>query len=222
LPVLIARGINVRGVNASVHVVLVRHGRTAWNHERRVLGRTDLPLDEVGRQEAAAVAGALVGDLRALGLEPPRAIWSSPLARARETAEAIGRACDLAVAMAPGLIEMDQGDLEGMGAEELVERFGPLLGRWRSDPEHLRLPGGETMGETRDRVRAQLVELAVGGGTVVCVSHQLAMASVLADIAGAGLAAWRQWTHPNTGWAVLRVGGAIEIAHARGGSHLPR
>lgn len=212
----------MRDVRSVTHVVLVRHGRTAWNHERRVLGRTDLPLDEVGRDEAAALAGALAADLAALGLDRPRALWSSPLARARETAEAIGRACDLAVAVAPGLVEMDQGELEGLGASELVERFGPLLGQWRTDPENLRLPGGETMGETRDRVRAQVVELAEHGGTVVCVTHQLAMASLLADIAGAGLREWREWTHPNTGWAVLRVGHVIELAHARGGSHLPR
>tara|TARA_R110002049_G_scaffold10068_6_gene49980 strand:- start:126 stop:710 length:585 start_codon:yes stop_codon:yes gene_type:complete len=97
-----------------IRLALLRHGHTAWNRARRIQGRTDIPLD------ATAVA-----ELGAQRLPPPwdtSALWSSPLSRAVETAELVGRR---APRTHPALIEMNWGDWEGCVAQEL-----------RDDPTH--------------------------------------------------------------------------------------
>ena len=107
-------------------LLLVRHGQTRWNAERRVLGRTDLPLDELGLTQAELVAPAL-GHIDA--------IWSSPLLRARQTAAAIlASRPHLTLQIEPDLTEMDQGELDGLDEAGLRERFGTLLVDWARDP----------------------------------------------------------------------------------------
>lgn len=88
-------------------LILVRHGETDWNVEGRYQGHSDVPLNARGRAQAARLAEALRGS-------DIRAIYSSDLARARETAEALAHATRLAVQHDPRLREIDQGDWEGM------------------------------------------------------------------------------------------------------------
>ena len=123
-----------------MEVVLVRHGETDWTRTRQHTGRTDLPLDEEGREQARPVADALRG--RTFGL-----VLTSPLRRARETAELAGF---LAVAQdRDDLAEWDYGDYEGRTTKEIrAER--PDWSLW-----HDGVPGGETptaVGRRTDRV----------------------------------------------------------------------
>lgn len=173
-----------------------------------MLGRTDLPLDETGEAQAASLA-------RVIG--PVDAVWSSPLLRARQTAERIG-----AAAVDPDLTEMHQGDLDGLDESSLVARFGPLLAQWRSDPEHLRLPGGETMGEVRDRGLAALERIAGTHprGRIAVVTHQLTLAATLCTLAGEPLSCWRSYTHPNAAWAEVRWRPDRGIVALKLGPHL--
>lgn len=110
-------------------IVLLRHGRTAWNREEILIGQKDIPLDIGGRQEVESAVEALAG---------VDAIYSSPLTRSRETAEIIGGRLGLQVELLHGLSERHWGVFEGR----------PKLERDQSrEPE-----GGETTVEFRERV----------------------------------------------------------------------
>jgi uncharacterized phosphatase len=136
-------------------LVLVRHGETEWNRAGRVQGRTDIPLNDTGREQAAAAAARL----RDADLD---AVASSPLSRAAETARIIAEAIGLdAVETVDDLVERDYGDAEGMDGEQIRERFGgPLVAR-------------ETREQTVERVLPALVGIAERhpGGRVLVVSH---------------------------------------------------
>jgi len=199
-----ASGLSPRGVR----LLLARHGQTAWNRQRRFLGRSDIPLDETGLAQAQQLASAL----SPAALLPFRLdrIVSSPLDRAQQTARAVSQLHGLPVELNPDLVEMDQGELEGQPGRVLLERYPELLRRWTSDPTHLRLPGGETLGECQARGVAALVAIARqsgDGSTVLVVSHQLVIASTLCAILGLPLRQFRQCSHENTAFSLVEVHG---------------
>jgi len=152
-------------------LLLARHGETDWNLERRWQGHADRPLNETGRAQADALAERLAA-------EPPEAIWSSDLARARETAEIVGRRVGLRVQVDPRLREVDVGEWSGLTLAEVEERYPGGLRR--------RLDGGTgwERGETYEamaaRVLAALAEIAAAAGTgpVLVVTHGGAMRAV--------------------------------------------
>jgi len=92
-------------------LLLVRHGETDWNAEGRLQGQTDRPLSDYGRRQAHQLAEELDG-------EELEAIYSSDLARARETAEIVGRKLGLPTVLDPDLREKDWGTWEGLTAAE--------------------------------------------------------------------------------------------------------
>lgn len=104
-------------------LLLVRHGETAWNRERRWQGQHDLPLTAHGFAQSAAIAARL-GDVGAI------ALWSSDLTRARQTAESIGVACDLTVQLDAGLREVDVGSWVGLSSDEAGARDPEGHARW--------------------------------------------------------------------------------------------
>ena len=170
----------------TTRLLLIRHGETASNAEGRAQGRREVPLSERGRAQAAALAAAL--DL------PLAAVVSSPASRCRATAEAIASAHTLAVRLDPRLVELDFGELDGLLPADYVARAPEFLARWREDdPEHLRMPGGETMGEARARMIAAACALAseYPEATVAVVSHQLALKALLTHAFAAPLSGFR-------------------------------
>lgn len=179
-------------------LLLVRHGRTAANAARQIAGALDVPLDEVGREQARALAARWP-------YGPVGAVFSSPLARAVETAQLLGaepvRLGDLR--------ELHQGELEGLPAEEARARFGEVFAAFARDPVRCRLPGGESLGECRDRALAALQRIAAtrSDATVLVVTHQMVIAGVSCTIAGEGLEHWRDFAVVNCGVNILRVEG---------------
>ncbi|HEV3212715.1 MAG TPA: histidine phosphatase family protein, partial [Acidimicrobiales bacterium] len=145
-------------------LVLVRHGRTEWNRDGRLVGRSDVDLDDVGRDQARRCAARLgaVGELR-----------TSPLRRARATAALLGLDRDPVVDDA--FIELDYGECEGRELHEVDPGF---WARVREDPA-TRWPGGESLADVQRRVAAACDALfATDGegarsedGDVVVVSH---------------------------------------------------
>jgi broad specificity phosphatase PhoE len=142
-------------------ILLIRHGRTAWNEEGRMQGRADLPLSPEGRAE-----------VRRWRL--PRA-WadarwlSSPLRRATETAALLtGRPA----AIEPRLIEMDWGAWEGFSLAELRATAPEAMAANEARGLDFRPPGGESPREVRARLDALLADLSDDPGDVVCLTHK--------------------------------------------------
>jgi alpha-ribazole phosphatase len=125
-------------------LILVRHGRTGHNASRRLLGRLDLPLDELGERQAAALGAS------PLFSEVSRVI-SSPLRRARSTAEALG----YPVEVDPRWIEVDYGIYDGLPLGEVPSS---LWDSWQHDQEWTP-EGGESMGTMGRRVRSACDDL---------------------------------------------------------------
>lgn len=130
-------------------LILIRHGETDWNRERRIQGRTDIPLNERGRQQARETADRL-----APRLDSPSStvIVSSDLSRAAETADIIAEAWN---ARTPrryaSLRERVYGEAEGSTVEEFTQRWGD----WYT----AEVPGAETRAEVRDRALLALAEV---------------------------------------------------------------
>jgi probable phosphoglycerate mutase len=145
-------------------LLLARHGETDWNSERRWQGHADRPLNATGREQARELAESLVGT-------PITAIYSSDLARARETAEIVGARLGLPVVVDGGLREVDVGDWSGVRHADIAERFPAGFARWQGG-EH-GWEGGESYEEMRERVVAALLRIASEheGETLLVVAH---------------------------------------------------
>jgi probable phosphoglycerate mutase len=147
-----------------VSLVLVRHGRTEWNRERRLVGRSDVGLDDVGRDQARAIAELLGGVVE---------LRTSPLRRARETADLL--ATGLATVVDESFVELDYGDDEGKRVDEVGPSFWDEI---RADAA-TRWPGGESLADVQARVSLACEALFGEDGTgarradgdVVVVSH---------------------------------------------------
>ena len=147
-------------------VIIWRHGRTEWNLAGRVQGQTDVPLDAVGREQARSAAARLAS------LRPTR-IVSSDLARARDTAEELGRLAGVAVATDARFRERGFGVREGLTLAEAWEQFPDHMARWLAGDE-AGIPGSESGVTAGERFTAALNEhLATLGPdeTLVVVSH---------------------------------------------------
>lgn len=163
-------------------IVFARHGQTAPNRDGLVLGRADPELTEEGHRQAALLGAALAG-------EPVAAIRSSPLVRARQTAEAIGAACGVAVTVDERLLEIDWGAWEGRPAGSLAVAD---VDRWKADDGTA--PEGESLESLSRRVESFCVETMEEDGLVVAVSHVSPIKAATAWALGVdGAVAWRMF-----------------------------
>jgi len=145
--------------------VLLRHGQTPMSVQKRYAGRSDVPLTDVGVQQAAAAAKRLVS----AGLD---GIVTSPLLRTVQTAREVAAVSGAAVVTDDGFRETDFGAWEGRTFAEVRERWPAELSAWLADPE-VAPPGGESFTDVSARVTAALhrVLAARQGQTVLIVSH---------------------------------------------------
>ena len=147
-------------------IVLWRHGRTAWNAERRFQGQSDIELDDEGRAQAQRAASLLVH------LTPSRII-SSDLTRAFATAQALATLTDLDVITDERLRETFAGEWEGLRRPELLATYGDAVAQWASD-SHARPGGGETRIEVAERMVEAInhyVNELPPQGTLVVATH---------------------------------------------------
>jgi broad specificity phosphatase PhoE/ribonuclease HI len=145
-------------------LVLVRHGATDHSAEKRFSGRNELALDDVGRQQAAALAARSYGEVAA--------VISSPLLRAVQTAEAIAAAQGLTVETVDDLAETDFGAWEGLTFAEARANGPAALDAWLASPDDAP-PDGESFTAVGRRVRRgrETVVAAHPESTVVVVTH---------------------------------------------------
>ena len=155
---------------------LVRHGETTYNAEGRIQGQSDAPLSELGHRQSAAVAEALA----ALPIE---ALYSSPLRRARQTAEPIAARLKLPVHDDPRLMELDAGRFTGRLRSELADIYPEELARWLSGDEDFAIPDGESRRQLADRGSAALRDIAAAGHRqVVVVTHGGLLSATLGSL----------------------------------------
>jgi len=170
-----------------VRLILVRHGETEWNRQNRIVGHTEIALNDMGRKQAALLA-------QALSNEKPSAIYASPLQRTRETAAEISRVLGVQVKFDDALKEIAAGDIDGLTFEEVAENHGDFFQQWmRGDPS-LRLPGGESFTDLRNRTWPLLQRIVAEhtDGDVIIVSHTLAIMSIIAAALGMTAANFRR------------------------------
>ena len=141
---------------------LVRHGETEKNREGVWQGQLDVPLSPEGRTQAKRLAARL----QRLGLRFD-GLFSSDLARARETARVLGEALALEAKEDPRLRELCVGALAGKPREEVFSTYAEVLAQTRADPWRTRLPGGESLSDLKARLLAFLDELPKGRHLVV-------------------------------------------------------
>lgn len=177
-------------VQPSSEVWLVRHGETLWNRSRRFLGSTDIGLSDVGHQQAAALAARVEGRVGV--------VYSSPLCRARETAEAVSSS----LRIVDDLREMHQGVLEGLQFEEARDQYPELMRRWNERPDLPLIPEGESLLHVQTRSMQAIEHIAQTHREdvlpVLVVAHQLVIASVCCALSETPLSAWREFRVGNT------------------------
>ncbi|MCW2757636.1 MAG: histidine phosphatase family protein [Nocardioidaceae bacterium] len=184
----------------SRRLVLLRHGRTAWNLEGRSQGHADVPLDQVGHAQAAGAA-PVIAAMR------PALLWSSDLQRARQTAEYVATATGLPVVVDPRLREFDMGERSGLTREEFAERFPDSFAAWLNDDDGRPAPGEQTRAELHDQLAPALHDHLAALGpdqTGVLVMH-----GASTKVAVAALLGWPLTLVPtlrgldNCRWAML-------------------
>lgn len=199
-----------------MRIFLVRHGETEWNRTRRFQGRSDIPLNEKGRNQARALAGAL-SDQRF------SAIYASPLKRAVETAK-------LATAHQPGIpfhteddfMEMDLGEFEGIHGAEWIKQYPELLAVWQRKPASVRMPGGECLGEVQTRALRALNRIIAShpsDATLLVCSHSFVIRSILCHAKGISLNRFRELEQATAAYSVICKtddGFCIEAVNVRG------
>jgi probable phosphoglycerate mutase len=154
----------------STQHVLVRHGASAAAVRDEpfelVEGQSDPPLAPEGVEQARLVAERLAG-------EPIRALFVSPLSRARQTAEPIAAACGVAPTVVADLREVNTGELEGGSFRIAVAERAPVIQQLLAEERWDVIPGAENMEAFETRVRAAAAEVvaACGPGAAVVVSH---------------------------------------------------
>jgi probable phosphoglycerate mutase len=154
-------------------LILVRHGETLWNREKRMQGQTDTVLSETGRQQADALG-------RRLSTMAFAALYSSDLLRAWDTAQAIAAQTGRTIAAESRLRERMFGIFEGLTHDEIAERYPDELARFQSrDPDYV-VPGGESAHAFHARCLPCLQEIAERhlGGEVVVVTHGLVLDAI--------------------------------------------
>ena len=147
-------------------IYVVRHGETTWNKEEVFRGRKDIPLNDTGLWQAERT-GAFFAD------KGVSAIYSSPLARAKQTASRIGEASRVPIKVDDAFIDMDFGAWEGLSLAAVQQRFPQPLDIWRKYPHRFRVQGAETLAQVRKRVKKGLQAATMDGSVVVIVTHRV-------------------------------------------------
>jgi probable phosphoglycerate mutase len=157
-------------------IVLIRHGETAWNAEKRLQGHLDTPLNAEGRRQAAALA-------HALRFEAFDAVFASDLQRARDTAQPLAASRGMPLGIDPGLRERCFGAFEGLLYADIGDRYPDAYAAWKVRDIDARFPEGEQVAETlrefsqrsvgtitrlASQAKYQKVALVTHGGVLEC------------------------------------------------------
>ena len=194
----------------TTRLLLVRHGRTAYNAKLRFMGQLDIPMDETGRAQVHAVA-------RRLASESPAAIYSSELVRARETAIAIQAEIASAppLRVEPRLTEGHFGDWQGQTYPDIRVQDADHLARWEADRLNVAPPNGETLPDIARRVEAAYRDIcsAHPDETVIIAAHGGSLQVLIVLALGLPLEAYWKVDVSNASLSELRVYDGAAVLH---------
>lgn len=197
---------------------LVRHGATDNNLANPPLlqGRADVPLSAAGHRQAASTGRLLAG-------REIRRVYSSPLLRARQTAEAIAKPHQVAVETVDAIQEIDVGQWEGRSWQEIATSEPQRYQQFMANPAEHGYAGGENVTDLFRRVQPAMEELLAAnlGSQIVVVGHNLVNRTFLSQLIGLPLAQVRIVNQDNCGVSVARYrGGQIKLLSMNSVFHL--
>lgn len=156
----------------------IRHGETDWNVKKKIQGKTDIPLNENGLQQAKELAGELLEKRTAGELQAVR-VYTSPQLRAAVTAKIAAEALGIGCIPLSGLAEMDLGEWEGLNWQSVEEAYGDTYHYWNAHRRYTKTPGGESYQQVLARTLEALRSiLAHETEDVLIVTHSAVLMSL--------------------------------------------
>jgi broad specificity phosphatase PhoE len=190
-----------------MQLILIRHGETLWNKEGRIQGTSDIELSEAGIEQARLLALSLKDHTIS-------AIHASPLKRAYRTAEIINSFHHREIETHPGLIEMDQGDFEGLSFKELMATKKEFLQRWISDPTSVRMPNGESLADLQQRAWEPMEKIIARSENALVVAHNFTIATLLCRLRNISLSQFRSTCVDNASKTLIQFTGSQAVIEA--------
>jgi broad specificity phosphatase PhoE len=184
-------------------LLLIRHGQSVGNAADRIQGINDEPLTDLGRRQARVLANRLQRCELA-------GLYSSPLLRARETADIIGAVHELAVVLKEGLQEYNPGVVTGLCWEEVQAQYPEIAKRWAEDSWHVPIPGEEGVDVFLSRVLSTMDEIVARHDqkdTIVVVSHGGTLSAYLSGLIGLDFRRRQPWVFGNASLSEVVLGG---------------
>lgn len=197
-------------------LIIIRHGKTSWNHERRYQGQTDIKLNDEGIKQAYKLKQRLEN-------EKITAIYSSDLIRAQETAAIIAKPHNLKVQINKEFREMHFGDWEGLTFNEVEKKYPTQAQAWLLKPHELKIENGESFILVRDRALKELKNVfqLYPQGNIILVGHGGVNAALICGLLGKPLADIWNYMQKNTAITTLeRKEGKINLSLSNDYSHL--
>lgn len=175
-------------IEQATRIIAIRHGETDWNVDTRIQGQLDIGLNDAGRWQARRLAEALAD-------EALDAVYSSDLARARDTAQTVAGRAGLEVRTDVGLRERGFGVFEGLTFAEIERRFPEPARRWRQRDARFGPEGGETLTVFYRRAVASVTALAAQhrGQHIAVVAHGGVLDALYRAASRVALDAPRTW-----------------------------
>lgn len=178
-------------------LMIIRHGQTLWNLERKYQGHSDIALSDKGIKQAEAVAARLA-------TEKIDAVYASDLSRACKTAEYIADKHNLKVNVMPELREIKFGEWEGLTYDQISARWPGMLGKLWTTPDELEIPGGESFYQLKERAYAAIKKIVKEHPeqTVVVVAHGGTIGTILCAMLD---------IHLNHVWSIKQDNTAVNV-----------
>jgi len=190
-------------------VFLIRHGETEWNRLGIFRGTSEVPLNAAGKRQAQALG-------RYFSPTPPQFVYSSPRARALETAAAVSQGAGNAKGVAgdEGFADIDRGEWEGLSHEKVKAKWPDLYDRWLFEPKDVQFPGGETLEAVQRRAWQAFRRVSGGaGGVVAIVSHHVTLRTLLCSLLELDLSRFRQFELAPASVSEVRLEHGIWVIH---------
>jgi broad specificity phosphatase PhoE len=200
----------VRKHHTGQRIILVRHGETEWNRQKRFQGQIDIPLNGIGETQSLKTADFLAE------VTIHRA-FSSPLLRPKQTASLIlTKHPAVTLELVPELREICHGLWEGKLESEVKSNYGEALARWQTQPETVQMPEGENLNQVWERVAQgwqRILEMTNPGETSLVVAHDAVNKAILCQLFG---------LTPSYFWVFKQGNGGITVIdYPKGREHAP-